>query len=68
MEAYLKKTKDRIRTETESINATLFYDTADLFRNILYEDMPIEEAVEEYIRWTDLKYNWIEELELMNAG
>jgi hypothetical protein len=30
--------------------------------------MPIEDAVEEYLRWTDLKYNWIEELELLNAG
>jgi len=59
---------DMTRLETEAINANLFNDTADLFRNILYKDMPIEDAVEEYIRWTELKYKWIDELDRLNAG
>lgn len=57
---------DRVRLEIEELNAHLYNDTAMLFRNILYEDAVISAAVDDYIAATDARYEWIDNLELIN--
>jgi ABC-type glycerol-3-phosphate transport system substrate-binding protein len=59
---------DRIRIEVEELNASLYSDTATLFRNILYGDADISAAVDDYITTTNSRLGWIDTLALINGN